>query len=171
MKANIPGNEIGYGFAINTNGYYASAAAFSYFWEYNSITDIWTMKPNSSAYPRMDGVSFCIGNKGYLGMGDGINDFWEYTPDSTTGIPELPNPIKTTLSPNPFSDKTMLTIAGNSSNASLNIYDIQGQKIRSIAVENNKQITIERNELPSGIYFYQLTDDKNTLATGKLIAD
>ncbi len=133
---------------------------------------------------RMCSVGFNIGNKGYYGTGtidpygNGFNDLWEYDPNSNAGIHELHNQIKTTLSPNPFSDKTTITIAGNPANASLNIYDIQGQKVRSIAVGNKQIITVERAGLPAGMYFYELVGVESTnptqhtiLATGKMVVE
>jgi uncharacterized repeat protein (TIGR03803 family) len=90
-----------------------------------------------------------------------------------TGITEI-NRSYPTLSafPNPFSNSTTFTIKGNlvDNNAALNIYDITGREVRSIFIGNKREITFDRVQLESGMYFYKfLSSYKEILASGKLI--
>jgi len=62
------------------------------FYEYNSLTKIWTKKADFPGSGRYSVASFSIGNKGYIGFGmslDGSNqtvykDIWEYDPATDT---------------------------------------------------------------------------------------
>ena len=68
--------------------------------------------------------------------------------------------------------QTTLTLQGTYHNPSLFIYNLLGQEVRSIPVGTNKQITIQRNQLPSGMYFYKLIEDnKEVLGIGKMIVE
>jgi len=78
------------------------------------------------------------------------------------------------LYPNPFSTSTTLIINGVETplmaSLQLKIYDVYGQEVRNIYVGTNKQITINREELASGMYFYQLVNNtKEVVATGKMV--
>ncbi|MEI6817326.1 MAG: hypothetical protein WCL14_12000, partial [Bacteroidota bacterium] len=127
------------GFAIGTKGYLGigtlgAHSIYSDFWEWDQTNNIWTQKADFGGGQRCASNCFSIGNKGYVCYGSNdtttLNDLWEYFPDTTNSIPELTQEIKTSLYPNPMYDKTTLTIQGSSKNALLNIYDINGQKVR-----------------------------------------
>ncbi len=74
--------------------------------------------------------------------------------------------------PNPFSTATTLTLQGTVRNPTLFIYNLLGQEVKSIPVGTNKQVTIPRNNLPAGMYFYKLVEEnKEPLAIGKLLVE
>jgi hypothetical protein len=76
------------------------------------------------------------------------------------------------LSPNPFSTTTTLTLQGTYHNPTLFIYNLLGQEVGAYCIGTNKQITISRNQLPSGMYFYKLIEDnKGVLGIGKMIIE
>ncbi len=76
------------------------------------------------------------------------------------------------LIPNPFTTTTTLTLQGTYNNPSLFIYNLLGQEVRSIPVGTNKQITINREQLSSGMYFYKVMDEnKEILSIGKMILE
>ena len=57
-------------------------------------------------------------------------------------------------------------------NTSLNVYDLNGQEVQNIYVDTNKQITINREQLASGMYFYQLVNNsKEIVSTGKMVVE
>lgn len=78
------------GFSIGGNGYVGSGwdtinggnIYYKDFWEYDTISNLWTKKADLNASPRWGAVSFVIGGKAYYGLGsDGTytkKDFWEY---------------------------------------------------------------------------------------------
>jgi hypothetical protein len=76
------------------------------------------------------------------------------------------------IAPNPFTTQTMLTLQGTYHNPSLFIYNLLGQEVKSIHVGSNKEVTITRDGLPSGMYFYKLIEDnKAVLGIGKMIIE
>ena len=80
------------GFSIGDKGYIGTGTYFingSYaylrdFWEYNSVTNIWTQKANFGGVERGGAVGISIGGKGYIGTGSinaapgYLSDFWQY---------------------------------------------------------------------------------------------
>ena len=89
----------------------------------------------------------------------------------STGINEIKTQPSLLLSPNPFTTFTTLTLQGTYHNPSLFIYNLMGQEVSSIPIGTNNQITIPRNQLPAGMYFYQLIDAAGSVATGKLVVE
>ncbi|HNW69892.1 MAG TPA: kelch repeat-containing protein [Bacteroidales bacterium] len=82
------------GFSIGTKGYIGTGYFFdgtSYrykdFWEYDTITDLWTQKEDFAGTARNGATGFSINSKGYIGTGyDGWEryDFWEYNAATDT---------------------------------------------------------------------------------------
>ena len=73
--------------------------------------------------------------------------------------------------PNPFSDKTTIKISNENFHPyTLEIYNIFGQRLRKIKNINSSVYTIERNNLPAGIYFYSVIVENNTYS-GKLVIE
>ena len=74
------------------------------------------------------------------------------------------------LFPNPFTTSTTLTLQGSYHSPTLFIYNLMGQEVINLPVGTNKQITIPRNNLPAGMYFYKLVEEnKEVLGVGKMI--
>jgi len=76
------------------------------------------------------------------------------------------------LSPNPFTTTTTLTLQGICQNPSIFIYNLLGQEVRSIPVGTNTQLTINRERLASGMYFYKVIDEnKEVIGIGKMVIE
>jgi hypothetical protein len=76
------------------------------------------------------------------------------------------------LSPNPFTTTTTLTLQGTYHNPSLFIYNLLGQEIKSINAGTNTQVTITKDGLASGMYFYKLIDEnKEVIGIGKMVIE
>lgn len=73
------------------------------------------------------------------------------------------------LSQNPFSTVTTLTLTTNVQNATQVIYDSSGKLVRQITTISGNTISIHRDNLPSGIYFFQLSENNKIIATQKLV--
>ncbi|MDB5284888.1 MAG: hypothetical protein JWO06_3963 [Bacteroidota bacterium] len=75
-----------------------------------------------------------------------------------------------TAAPNPFSTSITfnLTGAGNISNCELIIYNALGAEVARKSIQQ-QSTTIETNNFSSGIYFYKVIGDSQTLKTGRLI--
>jgi len=95
----------------------------------------------------------------------------------STGFIQFNNSIyQISLYPNPFSTTATLVINGVETQciASLQIYNLLGQEVKTIPINNQKEIPIKvginRDNLPDGMYFYKIITNKNeTLATGKMV--
>ena len=63
--------------------------------------------------------------------------------------------VSINIFPNPFSTHTTFTLSKEVKNTLLKIYDLSGKAVKIINF-SGKQITLERENLSSGIYFYQI---------------
>ena len=73
--------------------------------------------------------------------------------------------------PNPFNASATFEIIDNNESSVLVIYDLLGNEVRKIYNSDleNKKMTINRDHLPSGIYFYKSLNNDKITGTGKLI--
>lgn len=91
---------------------------------------------------------------------------------STNGIPNPNNEIPLSLYPNPFTDKTTLNFENsNKANCTFILYDLRGQVVHSIDNITSNSVEIERQNLESGLYFFNLQTGNQIRATGKLIIE
>ena len=82
------------------------------------------------------------------------------------------------VAPNPFKEKTTLTIRVDSRDAGnmvyLDLFDALGRTISNIELFAETpgfvNIVIEREKLPQGLYFYKIRSNEEVIATGKLTA-
>ena len=79
--------------------------------------------------------------------------------------------VQTGLYPNPFSIETILYIDPELplNNASLLIFDNTGKVVRTNTNINSDGLIIKRDNLNSGIYFYQFINNGKILSSGKLM--
>lgn len=89
--------------------------------------------------------------------------------ESSLGIAEEGSNDIISIGPNPFSKSTTVKITGNHINATLTLYNAYGQLIKEIKILTEKEISLSRDHLPSGIYFMQLNDDNKSSGFLKLI--
>jgi hypothetical protein len=91
-----------------------------------------------------------------------------------------PDMIGLTVSPNPFTGITKITIAHNASGVQLNIYDVSGQLVKSYGNLTDQQLPFNQiwwngrndagNLLPAGVYFIEATM-RNAKFTEKVILE
>lgn len=91
---------------------------------------------------------------------------------TATGINETSSvlsPIK--FYPNPFSTSAKIAIDPSIelNNASISIVDLVGKKVWEQSNIKSHQLTIERGDLPDGLYFYKVLNNNAEIATGKFI--
>jgi hypothetical protein len=72
--------------------------------------------------------------------------------------------------PNPFNEKTTLQIKNATlKNPRLILMDTNGKIVQEIFSDNRFEITIYKKQLNAGLYFFQLLDEANEVASGKII--
>jgi photosystem II stability/assembly factor-like uncharacterized protein len=82
------------------------------------------------------------------------------------------NRIPFSIYPNPTNQNATLEFDNSGKeNCILKLYDIQGQLVRTIAGISTGKAEIERKNLTSGLYFFQLQTDNEIIATGKFIIE
>ena len=87
---------------------------------------------------------------------------------NTKPMPVHELPIK--VFPNPFNKSFEIDLNQNYKLVEIKLYNIFGNKIFEDRYENTYSIQILRNNLASGVYFYQLKLDNQTYQSGKIIA-
>ncbi len=73
------------------------------------------------------------------------------------------------ISPNPFTCSTTVQTSGNLTNASLTISNAYGQTILQINNISGQSVTFSRDDLPSGLYFIELTNENKIIAIEKVL--
>lgn len=88
------------------------------------------------------------------------------------GINELDNESKWKLAPNPFNEFTVLSVENKATILSkVIIYDIHGRVVKSINNINSHQVKISKDQLQTGIYFFQLYSENKIIASGKILVN
>ncbi|MBI4930325.1 MAG: PKD domain-containing protein [Bacteroidetes bacterium] len=96
-----------------------------------------------------------------------------------TGTSELTALQNISIYPNPFSTQTTLQIEVPLKNATLTVYNLQGQTVKQYNNITGHSFTLSRDNLPSGLYFIRLSTPSpsgggtqgggSVIATGKLV--
>jgi hypothetical protein len=98
-----------------------------------------------------------LDNIGFNFVGEGIQQ-------------NVSNAIQIIITPNPFVDAFELNIIEPLDNVEFAIYDIYSRLLYITKQNRTQTIKVQRNNLSSGIYFYQLKSNGKIIKTGKIIA-
>ncbi len=71
--------------------------------------------------------------------------------------------------PNPFSSSTTLYTDTFITSATLTVYNSFLQKVKQIKNISGQTIVLDRDNLPNGLYFLQLTQESKTIAVDKIV--
>jgi hypothetical protein len=71
--------------------------------------------------------------------------------------------------PNPFNSFTTIQLGQTVSQANLTLINMHGELVKRIENISGPSITLNREDLPCGVYFIQLTEDNRIITTGKLV--
>ena len=75
------------------------------------------------------------------------------------------------LYPNPFKSFTAIKVEGAlNGTLELNVFDMTGRRIAGKTTDNNT-FSIERGQIQSGVYFYEISQNGKKLGNGMLIAE
>ncbi|MCJ8289555.1 MAG: T9SS type A sorting domain-containing protein [Crocinitomicaceae bacterium] len=71
--------------------------------------------------------------------------------------------------PNPFNASTTIELSTPVDNAELTVFNTYGQLVKQVENISGQEIQLSRSNLPSGIYFFKLTENNKIIAADKLI--
>ena len=79
-------------------------------------------------------------------------------------------PIEINVYPNPADNYVIFeTDFSKTENLSIQILDVTGRIIRTQDFNNSRSVIFNRNELPAGIYFFEVLDSNKFIKSGKII--
>ena len=149
-----------------------------YFWYLDDIQQ--GENSNEFTYTFSDSGNFLV--KALVSDGElADSTLWDVTVIPGVGIDdnmELVNIIKLSQNyPNPFNPETKISfsIPNNFEKASIEIYNIKGQRVKQFSIFNNQSSIVwdgtDENNKPvsSGIYLYQLNVNEKTVASRKML--
>ena len=82
---------------------------------------------------------------------------------------EQPFELGVNISPNPFSSKTTLHVNNSLKNAKLILYNSNGKLVKEINNINGQMVILNRDNLPTGLYLMQLSDDSSLTIKKKIM--
>jgi hypothetical protein len=92
-----------------------------------------------------------------------------YLQSHTTKIQETVFTMSANVYPNPFTTATTIRLSKNISNGELTVYDVYGQKVKTLTDISGNKITFPRENLTSGIYFIQVKQGNKLISSEKII--
>ena len=85
--------------------------------------------------------------------------------DQKVFLPE----VEVDVYPNPFTEEAVFELKGiQGQGLSLNVYNAIGQFVRSESFENNR-VLFQRDDLTTGVYFYNISNESQIIANGKIV--
>ncbi|MDD3740101.1 MAG: choice-of-anchor J domain-containing protein [Bacteroidales bacterium] len=96
---------------------------------------------------------------------------------NTIGIPEIvfiaqgqvSSGVEVVVYPNPFSSSVTFNIKGSNDLVTIEIYDLLGRKVRSLESNYIENVVMQRENLNSGVYTYQISAESEIIGCGKLL--
>jgi acyl CoA:acetate/3-ketoacid CoA transferase alpha subunit len=89
--------------------------------------------------------------------------------DITTGVEEINNTIEQVIYPNPFTSTATFQSKSTLKNATAIIYNTLGQEVKQIKNISGSSFNIERDNIPTGLYFINLAEGNKLITTEKLV--
>jgi hypothetical protein len=130
-------------------------------WQTNTYTFIATLATHKI------GVRAYTPAFGSAGGSAAIDNFTLTTTEIHNGIDNYLNDNSVRIYPNPFSNETTISFPTDEIHT-IKIIDLLGKEIKT-ASSTGKQYIIEKENMEAGIYFVQITDERKTTVTRKII--
>jgi alpha-tubulin suppressor-like RCC1 family protein len=136
------------------------------------VIAIAAMGSSHSLALKNDGTVWAWGANGYGQLGIG-NYTDKNVPVQVTGmcyvsVEEVTKENEFLIYPNPFSSTAILRSESPLHNATLKVYNSFGQVVKEMKNLSGETIEISRDNLPSGLYFIQITEEDKTLSAKKI---
>lgn len=113
------------------------------------------------------GITALAGN-GTVGSNMSLDDL-SFSGSVPIGVNEIATPqLTTNVYPNPFRETATITFTAPVENATIELYDVTGKLVRTIANVSGTAATIDREGMSSGIYCYRVIGRAGWIASGKI---
>ena len=177
QKSSMPGlpRKGAVGWGIFPNAYICAGEdnTFNYstdLWEYNYYLDSWTQQPSLPGPGRSNAVAFVLNGLGFVGTGyNGIflDDLYAFTPTLNTGIDLQKEDVS--IYPIPASDH--VTIDVENQELELILFGMDGKHLSNekYVVKTNTGFLINRNDLSTGNYLFQLLQNGQVVYADKIM--
>lgn len=113
------------------------------------------------------------GRKSWLGLPNHVDGYFidVHDPCSTTATNHFePSSKNYQITPNPFNHSTTLTFENPSNDKfTMILYDCEGRMVRSMTDITTDQIIIQRDNLPNGLFYFQLFTESMQFSSGSLV--
>jgi hypothetical protein len=110
-----------------------------------------------------------FGTSSLTNAGTSTNDIYIFSVDVATGMIENSMGNQTKLFPNPFTTETIIQTDYLFHNGKLFLYNNFGQLVKELMIKEGNSVTINRENLLTGIYFARLVENGKLIAAEKLI--
>jgi hypothetical protein len=77
--------------------------------------------------------------------------------------------FKVDICPNPFYAQTVLQLDNLTEGVNISIFNCLGNMVKQLNNVSDKTIILQRDNLPSGLYFINITQNNKIVATKKLV--
>ncbi|MDX2361163.1 MAG: T9SS type A sorting domain-containing protein [Crocinitomicaceae bacterium] len=162
--------QYNYGFFIG--GFAGNPSALPWIWapevwRYDPLVDTWEQLEDFPGTTRRWAVAMNIGDDVYYGLGTNgtnFNDFWRFNSLASEEQIDLDS-FK--VYPMPASDYVNIKSA-NYLNYTMHLYAVDGTHVLELSTTNGA-IKIQRDNLPSGSYFYKIQVDGTVIHSDKII--
>jgi len=154
-----PGNEIGLYDFINSRIYFIDQNSGAY-------TTTCQLPPTSTTNDRFR-LAF-VNN--YLWVFNPVSLIWESFIVFQSGVGVEENFIQSTaVYPNPVTTSVTFYFANQLQDAEVILFDVTGKELKKFTSVNGNKFLFSRDELPSGIYFYEVMEKTAAISRGKLV--
>jgi len=82
--------------------------------------------------------------------------------DTLLGVDEVATNINFSVYPNPATNLVTVTSTANSSINAIEMFDVNGRMIKSIAIDNLSNVDVNISDLSSGVYMMKISSDQGT---------
>jgi hypothetical protein len=96
-------------------------------------------------------------------------DIGAYEDQFMVGLGNSDRPEQPVACPNPFKNSTVIHFRTIITDGTLRIIDIYGKTLKIITPVNSDEIRIERGNLPSGVYYFEILDGHKSMTNGTFI--
>jgi len=135
-------------------------------WQFNPVGNTWTQYADFPGSSRRYACAISLGDRAFVGTGTNgtnFNDFWEF--NSLASTDELTEQSVFNVYPIPATDHVNIS-SEKYSDFEVNVYDLNGKKLRSLSTKDG-QVLIQKDDLTTGFYIYQVVRMGQVIGKGK----